>query len=141
MVDAPVEVVWQLVGDPRSYAEWASDVVAVTGLPIVEKGAQFEQEGRGIVGTSTTTFVIDELDDLRRIRMHCTKSGYYSDWNLTEAQGETFIDVELGMEPLGVGYRVFDATAGKRTYRQVLDRTLAGLRESVRRRTGTSSQP
>ena len=141
VIEGPVEVVWELVGNPNTYAEWASNVVEVTGLPTtIEKGATFEQTSRNPLGTTTTMFVIDELEDLRRIRLHCTVSGYYSEWSLTEARGETFADVELGMEPTRVPYKVFDAVAGKRAFRRLLDAQLAGLRESVRRRAG-SAQP
>ena len=46
MIKAPVDVVWDLVGDPASYPEWAADVVEVTGLPTsVEKGDTFQQTG------------------------------------------------------------------------------------------------
>ena len=134
VIDAPVEVVWELVGDPNTYPEWASNVVEVTGLPTISKGAEFEQATRSPLGTSRTTFVIDELEDLRRIRLHCTQSGYFSEWSLTEAQGETFADIELGMNPSRLPYRVLSAVAGKRTFRQLLDEQLDGLRQSVHRR-------
>ena len=38
---------------------------------------------------------IDRLEDLREIRMRCTKTGTYAHWTLTEARGNTFVDVEL----------------------------------------------
>lgn len=39
LIDAPVNVVWELVGDPKRYPEWAGDVVEVTGLASVDEGA------------------------------------------------------------------------------------------------------
>ncbi|MEA2473498.1 MAG: hypothetical protein QOE06_1413, partial [Thermoleophilaceae bacterium] len=48
LIDAPVEAVWNLVGDPRRYPEWVGrEVVEVTGLPTVQQGASYEQVTRG----------------------------------------------------------------------------------------------
>jgi len=123
LIEAPVEEVWELVGDPRRYPEWVGDeVLEVTGLPTVEKGAEFEQVTRNPFGTSKTTFEIDELEDLHEIRMHCKASGWYSHWKLTEAEGNTFMDVTIGMDPINVGYSALDRVTGKRWYRRVAQR-------------------
>ena len=79
----------------------AADVMEVTGLPTIEKGATFEQKSKSRSATPTTTFVVDKLEDLREIKLRCLTSGYYSQWALTEAQGDTYTEVEFGMEPTG----------------------------------------
>ncbi|MFN2617532.1 MAG: SRPBCC family protein [Thermoleophilaceae bacterium] len=129
VIDAPVEVVWGLVGDPSRYPEWAQDVLEVTGVPELEPGATYRQKTRLPIGSTTTTFVVDDFEELREIRLHCTQSGYYSRWLLTEAQEATFADVELGMEPIKLPYRAVDAFTGKRGYRRMLQRSLDGLKE------------
>ena len=135
LIDAPVEAVWELIGDPGSYAEWAGGVVDVTGLPTIEPGTTFERTDRPPIGKATTTiFVVDRLQDLREIKLRCLTSGYYSHWTLTEAQGECFTEVELGMEPTAMRYRAFDTTLGKRFYRRTLLETIDGLREAIARR-------
>jgi uncharacterized protein YndB with AHSA1/START domain len=133
LIEAPVEEVWELVGDPRSYPQWVGEeIVDVTGLPTIEKGARYQQTGRApFVGTSTTTFEIDELEDMRHIRMRCMQSGWYSSWKLTEAAGSTFCDVEIGMDPTNAGYRAIDTTVGKRWYRRVAQRSLDGIKRAV----------
>ncbi|HEX8741590.1 MAG TPA: SRPBCC family protein [Thermoleophilaceae bacterium] len=137
-IDAPVEEVWELVGDPRRYPEWVSDeVVEVTGLPTVVKGAEYEQVTRSPFGKSKTTFAIDELEDLHEIRLRCTASGWYSHWKLTEAGGGTFADVVIGMEPHNAGYRAIDAVTGKRWYRRVANASLDGLKRAL---SGVSSR-
>ena len=134
LIDAPVEEVWKLVGDPRQYPEWVgNEVVEVTGLPTVEKGAQFEQVTRNPFGTSKTTFTIEELDDLHEITLRCEQSGWYSHWNLTEAAGGTFADVEIGMEPKSVPYRALDTITGKRWYRRVAKASIDGIKRAVAR--------
>ena len=134
LINAPVDVVWQLVGDPESYPEWAGEVVDVTGVPTVEKGATFERTDRTPIGKSTTTFVVDTLEDLREIKLRCLTSGYYSHWLLTEAQGECFTEVEFGMEPTTLPFKAVDATVGKRLYRRTMLETIDGLRETIARR-------
>jgi hypothetical protein len=138
LIEAPIEAVWQLVGDPARYPEWAGHAVEVTGLATVEKGAQFQQKSRLLVGTTTTTFVVEDFEDLREIRLRCLQSGFYSHWLLTEARGLTFADVEIGMDPETITFRAWDATIGKRWYRRIIEESLATLRQVATRERTTS---
>ena len=128
LIDAPVEWVWALVGDPNRYPEWASEVVDVTGLAEVDEGATFSQRSRTPLGQRTTTFVIDELDDLREIHLRCLSSGYYAHWRLTEARDATFAEVEVGMEPSNLTARAMDTVLGARWYRRIVHQALDSLR-------------
>jgi uncharacterized protein YndB with AHSA1/START domain len=133
LIDAPVETVWDLVGDPARYPEWAAGVVEVTGLGKVEEGAEYRQKMKDPFGAKpTTTFRIDELEDLREIHLTCERSGLYSHWQLTKAQASTFVDIEIGMQPEAFKYRAFDTLAGKRWYRSLADDSLDGLRAALR---------
>jgi hypothetical protein len=132
-IEAPLEVVWNLVGDPARYPEWAGDVLQVTGVATLEEGATFQQQARTPLGTSTTTFVVEDLEDMREIKLRCLESGYYSHWLLTEARGETFAEVEIGMDPKDVRYRAFDAALGRRWYRRLVDDSLTQLAEVASR--------
>jgi uncharacterized protein YndB with AHSA1/START domain len=131
LIDAPVEAVWELLGDPSRYPEWASYVVEVSGMPEIEKGAEFDQVSSEPWGNVTTKFRIQELEELQRIRMECQQSGWYSQWLLTEAQGKTFLDVEIGIEPSALQYRLVFGALGKRHFRRVVEDSLAGLREAL----------
>jgi uncharacterized protein YndB with AHSA1/START domain len=132
LIEAPVEQVWELVGDPRRYPEWVGEeVVSVTGLPTVVEGARYEQVTRSPLGKSETTFEIEQLEDLHEIKLRCTASGWYSHWKLTEAGGGTFADLEIGMEPYNLGYKALDRTTGKRWYRRVAKHSLDGLKREL----------
>ena len=98
-------------------------MVEVTGLPTIEQGATFEQK---IAPRSARPrlFVVDKLEDLREIKLRCLTSGYYSHWVLTEAQGESFTEVEFGMEPTTLPFKAVDATFGKRMYRRTMLATI-----------------
>ena len=62
--------------------------------------------------------------------MRCLNTGTYTRWLLTEAQGNTFVDVEFGMDPIGAAYRVFDATFGKIYFSRWLEQSLTALEEA-----------
>lgn len=132
LIEAPVEEIWALLGNPERYAEWAADSVEVTGVPTeIKKGSTFQHTSPGLVRGSTTTFEVEELDDLREIKLRCQMSGYYSHWRLTEARGETFTDVEFGVEPIGLHGQVARVLMTKNHLRQVAEESLDGLRRAA----------
>jgi hypothetical protein len=126
-----VEDVWLLVGDPRRYTEWAGDVIEVTGLPVVAEGAEFSQTTKTPLGKSRTDFVVEELEDMREIRLRCLRTGYYSHWLLTEAGDDTFCEVEVGMEPSALPYKLMDGALGRRWYRNVVTDWVDRIRAAV----------
>src|SRR5688500_3757320 len=93
VIDAPVESVWSLVGDPARHPEWFPRVVEVNGHRF-EEGEQYAQVTHSAFGTTQTDFLIERMTDLREIRFACQKTGMYAHWLLTDAQGDTFVDVE-----------------------------------------------
>ena len=63
----------------------------------------------------------------------------YAHWLLTDAQGSTFVDVEMGMDPRTAGTRVFDAVLGRMYFRRWLEQSLDALR--ARGRAARSARP
>jgi uncharacterized protein YndB with AHSA1/START domain len=139
LIEAPVAEVWDLLIDPARSPEWSDEVVAVTGAPVhIEKGSTFDVTSRGPLGIKgTTTFKVEELEDLHEVKMQCQLTGFYSHWVLTQAQGGTFTQVELGIEPLeekrGVPGRVMAALHTKSFLRHTVETMLDGLRGAVGR--------
>ena len=129
-----LERVWELVGDPNRYPEWAGDIVEVTGLPRIARDATFRQVTRNANGTSASTFKIEELEDLRSIKMRCLDTNTYTRFVLTDAGGETFVDVETGTASTALRDKALDATKRKLFFRRLVNRMLDGLREAVARR-------
>lgn len=132
VIEAPVQSIWELVGDPGRHPEWFPKVVEVNGERY-EEGDTYVQITKDPLRTARTEFVIERLDDLREIRLVCQDSGMYVRWLLTDAQGSTFVDVEMGMEPRSVGNRVFDAVAGRMYFRRWLEQSLDALSSAARR--------
>jgi hypothetical protein len=60
--------------------------------------------------------------------MHCTISGMFVHWQLTDAQGATFVDAEFGMDPIRARDHVIDRTVGRRFFRRWLDEAVDGLK-------------
>ena len=128
LLDAPVETIWDLVGNPARHPEWWPRVIEV-------RGERFDVDDEYVQVTKTpfgqarpTTLAIEQLDDLREIRMRCLDTGMYAHWQLTPAQEGTFVDVELGMDPLGLLDRAFDRIAGKTYFRRWAESSLDALR-------------
>jgi Polyketide cyclase / dehydrase and lipid transport len=128
--DAPVERVWDLVGNPEHHPEWWPRVIEVRGKRF-EEGDLYAQVTRGPMGTGETNFLIERREDLREIRMRCQDTGMYACWLLTEAQGGTFVQLEMGMDPADLAGRVFDVTAGRLYFRRWSSQSLEGLRKAA----------
>src|SRR5437870_5766325 len=140
-IDAPLDVVWGLVGSPSRYPEWWPRVIEVRGERF-EEGDEYVQVTDSPGGKAETGFLLERREDLREIRMSCQLTGMYAHWSLTPAQGGTFVDVEMGMEPKRLGDRVFDAALGRRYFRRWSEQSLKALAESAARgRTALEGQP
>jgi uncharacterized protein YndB with AHSA1/START domain len=132
LVDAPVSTVWELVSNPRRYPDWLPRVFEIQGERFVE-GAEFIQVSRQpLFGRDEAHFLIDRVDELREIRMHCTISGMFVHWQLTEARGNTFVDATFGMEPRRRRDRVIDFTIARRFLRRWLGEAVDSLKSAAR---------
>jgi hypothetical protein len=132
-LDASLEEVWELVGKPTRYPEWWPRVVEVRGERF-EEGDEYVQVTQGPGGTATqTNFLVERCDDLREIRMSCNLTGMYADWQLTPAQGGTFVQMEMGIQPRRLGDRIFDKTLGQSYFRRWSSQSLDGLRRALGR--------
>lgn len=133
LIEAPVERVWALLEDPARFPQW-NDSVRVTGAPTrIEKGSELEVHGRGPLRLkANTTFKVEELEEMREIKLRCQTSGFYSRWLLTEAQGDTFAEVEMGVEPVaGIEGRALKAIHTKGYLRRAAEASLDGMRRTL----------
>ena len=130
-IDAPVEEVWSLVGVPSRYPEWWPRVIEVRGERF-EQGDEYVQVTRDPSGNVKSNFLVERARDLREIRMSCQLTGTYAHWFLTPAQGGTFVELEMGMEPRRPRYRLFDMAMGKRYFRSWSEQSLDALRDAAR---------
>ena len=131
-LEAPVEAVWDLVGSPDRYPDWWPRVIEVRGERF-EEGDEFVQVIRTPKGPEASSFHLDRVEELKEVRMTCSLTGTYAHWLLTPAQGGTFVEVELGMEPRRRSDRLFDNALGRLWFSRWSERSLAALADAARR--------
>jgi uncharacterized protein YndB with AHSA1/START domain len=146
LIDAPVQEVWEILADPVRGPDWDQDVLAITGAPVkIEKGSTFELTGRGPLGLkATTTFTVEEFEEMHELKMQCAASGFYAHWLLTQARNGTFTQLELGHEPEyppnpRLKNRAVRALYTKSYLRRAVEKTLDGLRNAVRGKTASTT--
>ena len=125
MVDAPVATVWSLIGDVGRHPEWWPRVEQVQ-CDLLEEGCTYRQVTKTPRKTIETTISIESLDDCHELRVRCLDTGTYASFLLTEVQGGTFIDAELGVEPHGL-----DRLFARPFVRRWLDQSIEGLRRAA----------
>ena len=130
LINAPIERVWELVGNPVRHPEWFPKVVEVRGDSF-QPGDVFVQVTRRPIGLGTTSLEIDRLEDMRELSFHCRDTGTFTHWLLTPARDDTFVEAEFGMEPASVMYRAFDATVGRTYFRRWLEQSLEALAKAT----------
>jgi hypothetical protein len=132
-IEAPVEVVWDLVADVNRHPEWWPRVVEVEceGL---EAGCTYREIVRTPFGNDEMEMHVDRLDDCKELMIRCVNTGTFFHLLLTEAQGGTFVDGRFGMDPADLGHRVFDIVAGKRYFRRWLEKSLDAMEDAAAER-------
>ncbi len=131
LLEAPVERIWELVGNPARHPEWWPRVIEVHGERF-DVEDEYVQVTKTAFGTEERTeFAIERLEDLREVRMRCLKTGLYSHWLLTPAQDGTFVELELGMDARTLPDRMFDRVAGRPYFRRWAESSLDGLRDAA----------
>ena len=126
-------VVWELIADVERHPEWWPRVVEVEcdGL---DEGCTYRQVTQTPFGKDEMNLHIDDRDDPRRLHVRCLNTGTFVRFDLTEAQGGTFADGEMGMDPDGVRMKVFDATLGRRYFASWLGQTMEALESAAKER-------
>jgi len=135
MVDAPVERVWDLIGDVSRHPEWWPRVEDVQ-CDLLEEGCTYRQVTKRPGKTIETTISVELLDDCHQLQVRCLDTGMYAHFLLTPAQDGTFVDGELGVEENGLT-RVFAAAFVRRWIAQSLE----GLRRAATSTAGAHQQP
>jgi uncharacterized protein YndB with AHSA1/START domain len=115
LIDAPVEDVWAVVSDPRTHPDWWPDVVDVRlDEPLVE-GGEYLRTSKLVpfLDAIEAVWVAERLEDLKEARFRCTVSGTWARFTLTPAQGETYVELESGVDPTTLRWRLLNAMSGR----------------------------
>jgi uncharacterized protein YndB with AHSA1/START domain len=132
-IDAPVQVVWDLISDVERHPEWWPRVIEVQ-CDDFEQGCTYRQLTKVPFGHDEMKLHVEQLDDCQNLSIRCLNTGSYVHFLLTEAQGGTFVDTEIGMEPQRLRTKFFDAVAGRRYFTAWLAQTIEALDRAARER-------
>ena len=102
-IEAPVERVWQLVGDPNRHPDWWPEMVEVECADL-EEGCRYRGVVRGPFGTAPHDLVVDRFEDCREVSIYCDGTGVTTRFVLAEAQGGTFVEGSFTIELLADGF-------------------------------------
>jgi len=132
-IEAPPEVVWDLIADIEHHPEWWPRVVSVD-CDGSEQGDSYRQLTQTPLGKEEMQLLIESREELQNLRIRCLTTGTFLRFELTGAHGGTFVHGEMGMDPLGFRARVFDAAAGRRYFSDWISKTFLALDQAAKRR-------
>jgi carbon monoxide dehydrogenase subunit G len=131
-IDAPIERVWELVGDPNRHAGWWPDIIEAECADI-KQGCRYRGVIKGPFGAAEHEMLLERLEDRREVSIHCEGTGVTTRFVLAEAQGGTFVQGNFGIEPHSIGLKVFGALAGRRIMTSWLQSSLENLKRAAER--------
>ena len=129
-IDAPVQTVWDLLGDPNRHPAWWPDVLQVECADL-RQGCRYRGVVKGFLGADEHDLLLERLDDCHEISIFCEDTGVTTRFLLTEAQGGTFVEGYFALEPTTLGVKVLGAVSGRRVMRSWLERSLENLKHEA----------
>jgi uncharacterized protein YndB with AHSA1/START domain len=109
VIEAPITDVWSVVSDPKTHPDWWPEVQGVEqrdGGEYVRLTKRF-----GFLDLVDTVWVMEPMEHLRQVNFRCTMTGTYTRFSLTPAQDDTFVQIDGGVEPIGLKGRLAKATS------------------------------
>lgn len=131
-IEAPVERVWELLGDPNRHPEWWPDIIEVECADIKE-GCRYRGVVKGLFGVDDHELMLERLDDCHEVLISCAGTGVTTRFVLAEAQGGTFVEGNFAIEPSSLGMKVIGALSGERLMRTWLESSLENLKQMAER--------
>lgn len=131
-IDAPVQSVWDLIGDPNRHPQWWPEMLEVECADLNE-GCRYRGVVKQFLGAEEHELLLARLEDCREVSIHCGGTGVTTRFLLTEAQGGTFVEGYFSVDPTTAGMKVLSAISGRRFLRGWLDRSLANLKNAAER--------
>lgn len=111
LIEASVEDVWAVIGDPNTHPDWWPEVLEVTVPDELGEGGEYVRVVKriGFGEVVDNVWVAERLEHLKEAHYRCTTSGSYARFALTAARDDTFVELETGMLPTSTAWRVYDA--------------------------------
>jgi uncharacterized protein YndB with AHSA1/START domain len=140
LIDAPVDDVWEIISDPRTHPEWWPEVVRIDAPDHVDEGDEYVHTAKLIplIDALDSVWFVERFEELKEARFRCTMTGTYARFQLTPAQDDTYVEMEVGMDPTSLKWRVAQPLFGLQYKRWVLE-VLDALPAAIRSRVGAAA--
>jgi uncharacterized protein YndB with AHSA1/START domain len=138
LIEAPLEDVWDVISDPRTHPDWWPEVVSVdAGAGEFAEGDEYVRHTKMLpfVDAVETVWVAERLEHLKEARFRCAASGAWAQFTLTPAQNDTYVELESGMEPTNLKWRIAQPFFNHQYKRWLLD-VLDALPDAIKTRPG-----
>ena len=129
-IDAPIERVWELLGNPNRHPEWWPEMLEVECADLKE-GCRYRGVVKGPFGAKAHDLVVDRFEDCREVSIFCDGTGVTTRFGLTDARGGTFVEGCFTIEPNSIGMKVLGAVSGRRLMHSWLRSSLENLRDAA----------
>jgi uncharacterized protein YndB with AHSA1/START domain len=108
LIEAAIDDVWSIVSDPHTHPDWWPEVKHVRVPDEAEEGGEYTRVTRrfGFLDLLDTVWVAEPMEHLKEVNFRCTVTGTYTRFALTPAQDDTFVELETGVDPIGIRGRV-----------------------------------
>ena len=139
LIEAPVEEVWELVAHPETHPDWWPDVMEASAPEELAEGDEYTRKSKFLpfADAVDAIWVAERLEHLKEAQFRCTVSGSFARFRLTPAQNDTFVELETGMDPTTVRWRLLNALSGSYMKKWLFD-VLDALPAAIAARKKTS---
>ena len=122
LIDCPVADVWEVVSDPRTHPDWWPEVVRIDAPERLEEGEEYLHVAKMVpfIDAVDSVWVVERREELKEAQFRCTMTGTYARFQLTSAQDETYVEMEVGMDPTSLRWQVAKPLFGLQYKRWVL---------------------
>jgi uncharacterized protein YndB with AHSA1/START domain len=123
LIEAPVEEVWELIRNPNSHPDWWPDVVAAEGPEELAEGDEYTRKSKLLpfVDAVDSVWVAERMEHMKEAQFRCTVSGSFARFRLTPAQDDTFVELESGMDPTTLRWRIMNALSASYLKNWIMD--------------------
>jgi uncharacterized protein YndB with AHSA1/START domain len=132
LIEAPVGDVWEIVSDPRTHPDWWPEVVRIEAADCVAEGDEYIHTAKMMpfIDAVDAVWVVERFEELKEAQFRCTMTGSYARFQLTPAQDDTYVEMEVGMDPTSWRWRMAEPLFGLQ-YKRWVVAVLDALPEAI----------